>query len=580
MVLNGNSFTTLVETPAPSTPTPVSESTPAATVSSTTTDTTPAATVVTTPTPAATTTTEDEVILPWSAEEEASLVRACETGDLAAVVHMLGRGANPHTRSPNGLPLIHLASNGGHTEIVKFLINLGAEVNSGDSASFIPLHYASYHGKYDTVVLLIEAGSEVDALGANGSSALHLASAGDHHTVAQYLLDMGAEKDRRNARNLRPIDLARSDAMKRLLENSQERDIILHIEYLGITNQHRSPATSNKQKKKAIKHEKLITVSNVITLQELKSRICTVSNINATLVDIYVRRGDNDFVRCKESDMPRSLRKCLIRDSMDVQLRPREIIDVDVLNTELIAARAEIDALNRRVQQILIDTHYDRERLKKLLKVDDTQFGELQKRCEAQSIEIATERSNNEDLRRQCDLLRRDNERMTNKMKTLRSTNERMNNETTVLRRDNERMNTEIRTLKGINERMNTEIGALRRTNEHKNTEMSTLREQCQEYKAESEKATELLSQTTQALEEVMNEAYSIRNVNMLLHNTIATQQKIIGELQSERYSQNQLYSNHVQQSLCPLQEIDTIPYQEAFCGPLLPDSTSTTTSE
>ena len=531
MVLSSNSFTTLVETPEPEVaPIPI-DTTPAATTTdttpaATTTDTTPAATTTDT-TPAATVSTEDEVILPWSAEEEASLVHACETGDLGGVVHMLGRGANPHTRSPNGLPLIHLASNAGHTEIVKFLLNLGAEVNSGDSASFIPLHYASYHGKYDTVVLLIEAGSEVDALGANGSSPLHLASAGDHHTVAQYLLDMGAVSDRRNARNLRPIDLARSDAMKRLLENLQERDIKLHIEYLGITNQHnlhRPPAPSNKQKKKANKREKSITVSNAITLQELRSRICTASNINATLVDIYVRRSDNDFVRCKESDMPRSLRKCLIRDSMDIQLRPREIIDVDVLNTELIAARAEIDALNQRVQQILIDAHHDRERLKGLMQTKDTALEELQDRYDIQSIDIATERGNAEDLRRQCDSLQR--------------TNERMNNE------------------------------------------MEALHQQCQAYQAESEKATELLSQTTQALEGVMNEVSSIQNVNMLLHNTITTQQHIIGELQSERYSQHQRYANHVQQSLRPPQQIDAVPYQETFCGPCLPDSTSTTTSE
>lgn len=56
----------------------------------------------------------------------------------------IGRcGANVNMRGPEGETALHLAAAGGHHDVVKFLLNEGADVDLQDDVSFVLLTHSS-----------------------------------------------------------------------------------------------------------------------------------------------------------------------------------------------------------------------------------------------------------------------------------------------------------------------------------------------------------------------------------------------------------------------------------------------------
>eukprot|EP00051_Salpingoeca_urceolata_P005315 m.72059 g.72059 ORF g.72059 m.72059 type:complete len:145 (-) comp14231_c1_seq2:1369-1803(-) len=103
-----------------------------------------------------------------------ALFTAAERGDVAAVEAALNDGADvtatDHERE--GWTCLHLAAFWGNTEVCRYLLEHGAQIDARDQASWTPLHRASFHGHADVVAALLE--SDVDAiklLDKNGKSA-------------------------------------------------------------------------------------------------------------------------------------------------------------------------------------------------------------------------------------------------------------------------------------------------------------------------------------------------------------------------------------------------------------------------
>ena len=86
------------------------------------------------------------------------------------------------------------ASKRGHTEMVKVLIDAGADVHVENDWA---LQWASYYGHIEVVKLLLDAGADVHA---KNDLALRYASANGHIEVVKLLLDAGASinEGRRN----------------------------------------------------------------------------------------------------------------------------------------------------------------------------------------------------------------------------------------------------------------------------------------------------------------------------------------------------------------------------------------------
>ena len=158
----------------------------------------------------------------WIQAEEIHL--AAQQGDLTKVKGLLEE--NPgllEARSENEKTPLHFSAQGGHRELVAFLIEKGADVNAENIASETPLHYAAAMGHRDVVDLLISRGAALNSGTSNGSTPLHYAANFGNSEIIQVLVESGADINRKNKYGTTPLDQAydfgRKEAARLIVSN-------------------------------------------------------------------------------------------------------------------------------------------------------------------------------------------------------------------------------------------------------------------------------------------------------------------------------------------------------------------------
>jgi ankyrin repeat protein len=130
----------------------------------------------------------------------AALFDAIRRKDARAVRTLLAHGAEVTARNPNdrdgGTPL--LAAVGAGVEVVRALLDAGADVNDGGRATR-PVIGAAHTGRLDVLRLLVDAGADVNlpepkspAPGEPAWNALYYAKINRKPDVVEYLLSVGA----------------------------------------------------------------------------------------------------------------------------------------------------------------------------------------------------------------------------------------------------------------------------------------------------------------------------------------------------------------------------------------------------
>jgi RNA polymerase sigma factor (sigma-70 family) len=118
--------------------------------------------------------------------------------------------------SPEGFTPLALAAHFGHLEVMRLLIDRGADVNrvATHRIAVTPLHAALFGRQVDAALLLIERGADV-ALARGGSgwkragwTPLHYAAGMGFSTLVQPLLDRGADPSRPDEDGKTPLDVA------------------------------------------------------------------------------------------------------------------------------------------------------------------------------------------------------------------------------------------------------------------------------------------------------------------------------------------------------------------------------------
>jgi len=71
-----------------------------------------------------------------------ALREAIVAGDAGEVKKLLHGGVDPNTRGPRGATCLHVAAYLGHVEVVRLLLEAGADVNVRDNDDRTPLRYA------------------------------------------------------------------------------------------------------------------------------------------------------------------------------------------------------------------------------------------------------------------------------------------------------------------------------------------------------------------------------------------------------------------------------------------------------
>ena len=129
-----------------------------------------------------------------------ALYLAIKGGSSVAVVQaLLKSGANPNEQYKDFHPLVLAAEKGGRdeqrSELVRVLLDHGADVNATDSFKMTAMMRAAQEGFPLTVATLIAKGGEVNMIDDKGRSALILAASSRRLDVVSTLLSNGADRN-------------------------------------------------------------------------------------------------------------------------------------------------------------------------------------------------------------------------------------------------------------------------------------------------------------------------------------------------------------------------------------------------
>ena len=125
-----------------------------------------------------------------------SLVEATESKSIqnSEVVRlMIDVGADVNGRNWDNQTGLMYVSQNGHFEIVKYLVEKGADVNVKGEYYGTPLICACASGHLEIAKYLVENGADVDAKDDGDWTALMLASRKGHFEIAKYLVQKGAD---------------------------------------------------------------------------------------------------------------------------------------------------------------------------------------------------------------------------------------------------------------------------------------------------------------------------------------------------------------------------------------------------
>jgi RNA polymerase sigma factor (sigma-70 family) len=153
----------------------------------------------------------------FDAGVEPGLHEAAAIGDRGRVIAALDRHPEHlDTYSPEGFTALALAAHFGHVEVMRLLVDRGADVNrvATHRLAVTPLHAALFGRQIAAALLLVERGADVTlARGGSGWkragwTPLHYAAGMGFSALVQPLLDRGADPSRPDEEGKTPLDVA------------------------------------------------------------------------------------------------------------------------------------------------------------------------------------------------------------------------------------------------------------------------------------------------------------------------------------------------------------------------------------
>jgi ankyrin repeat protein len=113
--------------------------------------------------------------------------RDCAQALLNGGSEVNARSTNPMRNTP-----LHAGTAGRNAEVIKLLIDFGADVNARQHGGWTPLHAAAQSGDVEIAKLLLENGAEIGIRADNNQGAFDLALTRGHQAIVDLLEKHGA----------------------------------------------------------------------------------------------------------------------------------------------------------------------------------------------------------------------------------------------------------------------------------------------------------------------------------------------------------------------------------------------------
>ncbi|XP_015921097.2 uncharacterized protein [Parasteatoda tepidariorum] len=121
-------------------------------------------------------------------------------------------------RDENGFTLLHIAAEFGFLDMVVYLLDEGADVNSETLNLATPLHLSSFDGQLEAVKILISRGANVSARAKEGVTPLHFAVESGRQSIVEYLLENGANINAMTSEKCLPLHYAIREKHMKIFE--------------------------------------------------------------------------------------------------------------------------------------------------------------------------------------------------------------------------------------------------------------------------------------------------------------------------------------------------------------------------
>lgn len=158
------------------------------------------------------------------------LIQASQQGHVDVVRLLIESGADLNYRGFMGKSALYGAVEQGRLNVVDVLLSAGANANQATAAGITPMMQAAKSGNHRLIQALLDKGADVNVIerpelgyardggGSSGMTALMFAARGGHQAAVELLLKVGAQATVTNANGKRAVDEARDNGYEDVVQ--------------------------------------------------------------------------------------------------------------------------------------------------------------------------------------------------------------------------------------------------------------------------------------------------------------------------------------------------------------------------
>ena len=228
---------------------------------------------------------------------------AAKYGEIKAMITILSYASKEHkvellaTKDNSGKTALHIAAENGKIDVIRFLLENGAEVNAKDRSGATPLYTPIKYGHTDIVKLLIKEGAEVDITNRYvNQTPLHWAVKNGRFDIVKFLLENGADINAIDNAGETPLHLAvkngRFDIVKLILSSvseEQKMNLLATENGYGYTPLHIAIRYG--------KIEIMITILSSVTEEQKMDLLTTKDSYDDTPLHTAIEYGNIKFIK-------------------------------------------------------------------------------------------------------------------------------------------------------------------------------------------------------------------------------------------------------------------------------------------